>query len=66
MEKRIAKVNISSAGGTASKGSKTCKVTLPTSWIEALNIHDSQRDIVLSFDGETKRGRLRLVAQKYV
>lgn len=52
MKKRIAKVNISSAGGTASKGSKTCKVTLPTSWIEALNIHDSQRDIVLSFDGE--------------
>lgn len=52
MEKRIAKVNISSAGGTAAKGSKTCKVTLPTSWIEALNIHDSQRELILSFDGE--------------
>ena len=52
MEKRIAKVNISSAGGTAAKGSRTCKVTLPTSWMEALGIHDTQRELLLSFNGE--------------
>ena len=52
MERRIAKVNISSAGGTASKGSRTCKVTLPTSWIDALGIDMSRRTLELFFDGE--------------
>ena len=51
MEKRIAKINISSAGGTAAKGAKTCKVTLPTSWISALGIGGAQREVELAFDG---------------
>lgn len=34
IETRIAKINISHAGGTASKSSKTCKVTLPNTWLE--------------------------------
>lgn len=51
MEKRIAKINISSAGGTAAKGSKTCKVTLPTSWMNELGIGEERRDVELSFDG---------------
>jgi len=51
MEKRVAKVNISSAGGTASKGAKTYKVTLPNSWISALGIHNGCRELELSFDG---------------
>lgn len=52
MEKRIAKVNISSAGGTAAKGSKTCKITLPTSWLETLGVDESRREMELAFDGE--------------
>lgn len=52
MEKRTAKVNISAAGGTAAKGSRTCKVTLPTTWLEAMGINESQRELELSFDGE--------------
>ena len=52
MEKRTAKVNISAAGGTAAKGSRTCKVTLPTTWLEAMGIRESQRELELSFDGE--------------
>ena len=52
MEKRIAKVNISSAGGTASKSAKTCKVTLPNSWINALGIDGERRALALVFDGE--------------
>ena len=52
MEKRTAKVNISAAGGTAAKGSRTCKVTLPTTWLEAMGISESQRELELSFDGE--------------
>jgi hypothetical protein len=52
VEKRTAKVNISAAGGTAAKGSRTCKVTLPTTWLEAMGISESQRELELSFDGE--------------
>lgn len=51
MEKRKAKVNISAAGGTAGKGAKTCKVTLPTAWVEALAISEENREIELGFDG---------------
>jgi len=51
MEKRIAKVNISSAGGTASKGARTCKVTLPTTWVDTLGISEETREVVLAFDG---------------
>lgn len=51
MEKRKAKVNISAAGGTAGKGAKTCKVTLPTAWVEALAISEKNREIELGFDG---------------
>ena len=31
MERRMATVNFSLAGGTAGKGAKTCKITLPGS-----------------------------------
>lgn len=51
MERRKAKVNISSAGGTASRGSKTCKVTLPTAWAETLGVTKEHRDLELAFDG---------------
>ena len=51
MEHRIAKVNICSAGGTAGKGSKTCKITLPTTWVEMLGITKEHREMALTFDG---------------
>lgn len=51
MEKRLAKINISAAGGTAAKGAKTYKVTLPTAWVEAMRITPEQREVELSFDG---------------
>ena len=53
MERRIAKMNISSAGGTASNGSRTCKVTLPTSWVEAMGIDENHRELELAFDEQT-------------
>ena len=53
MERRTAKVNISSAGGTAAKGSKTCKITLPTKWVETMGINEEQREMELAFDGKT-------------
>ena len=51
MEHRTARINISSAGGTAGKGSKTCKVTLPTAWLESMDINSEQRELDLAFDG---------------
>lgn len=51
MEHRNAKVNISTAGGTAAKNSKTCKVTLPTTWLEKMGITEEHRDLELTFDG---------------
>jgi len=52
MERRTAKVNFSMAGGTATKGSKTCKITLPTSWLEVMGVDKLNRKLDLSFDGD--------------
>lgn len=52
MERRTAKVNISAAGGTAAKGAKTYKITLPTAWMAALDVKDGNRELDISFDGE--------------
>jgi len=52
MERRIAKVNISSAGGTAAKGARTCKVTLPTSWMDTMGIGAGMREVELFFSGK--------------
>lgn len=52
METRKSKLIISNAGGTASIGSKTYKVSLPTAWVNALGLNENNRDIELAFDGE--------------
>lgn len=51
MERRTARVNISRAGGTAANGAKTCKVTLPTTWLETMGITEEQRELELTFNG---------------
>ena len=50
MERRIAKLIIGKAGGTAGKDSKTYKVSLPSKWVTELGLTDSK--IELSFDSE--------------
>lgn len=52
METRNSRLIISSAGGTASSGAKTYKVSLPSVWINSLELNGDNRDIELSFDGE--------------
>lgn len=52
MEKRIAKVNISAAGGTAANGARTCKVTLPNAWIDKLGVTAEHREVEFLFDGK--------------
>ena len=65
MEKRLAKINFSEAGGTASKGAKTCKVTLPTAWVDALGIDKEHREVELCFDGEKITLSQRLSAKEF-
>lgn len=52
MEKRKAKIIVGAAGGTAHKGSKTYKISLPSAWINELGLDENNRDIELVFDGE--------------
>ncbi len=66
MEKRMAKINISAAGGTAAKGAKTCKVTLPTAWVDALGIDNEHREVELSFDGAKITLSCRLSIPEFV
>lgn len=65
MEKRTAKINISAAGGTASKGAKTYKLTLPTAWVAALGVNGEHREVELSFDGKSITISRRLAAQEF-
>lgn len=66
MERRTAKINISSAGGTASSGSKTFKVTLPTTWLEAMGIDKNHRELELAFDGSNITLSRRLSSSEFV
>ena len=52
MEKRKAKISISAAGGTAGRGAKTYKLTIPSAWIAAMGITEDDREVELSFDGD--------------
>ena len=50
MERRIAKLIVGKAGGTAGKDCKTYKVSLPSKWVAELGLAESKMEI--SFDGE--------------
>jgi len=50
MERRIAKLIVGKAGGTASKDSKTYKVSVPSKWVAELGLTDTKMEIL--FDGE--------------
>ena len=46
METRKAKISSCKAGGTAAKGSRTFKLSIPSSWVK-----ETGTDVFLSFDG---------------
>jgi len=52
MESRLGNIIIGAAGGTAGAGSKTYKLSLPSSWMNELGISDDDRQVKLSFDGQ--------------
>lgn len=54
-EKRNAKVLFSKAGGTATKGSQTTKITLPIKWVRKLGITEDDREVDITMDVEGER-----------
>lgn len=54
MERRMATVNFSAAGGTAGKGARTCKITLPGSRLAALGVDEAHRQIWSSYSMERR------------
>ena len=52
METRLGKITASKAGGTASSGAKTYKLSLPSAWVAAMGLAGNGGRVVLSFDGE--------------
>lgn len=53
MEERKGKILINKAGGNASPESMSYRVALPPTWMKALDISESSRNITLQFDGES-------------
>ncbi len=51
METRNTKIITGSAGGTASKSSKTYKISIPSKWVKELSLE--QKNIVIVFDGKS-------------
>lgn len=49
MDKRSAKVSIGPAGGTAGKGAKTYKLTIPSAWIAEMQIDEGDRAVELTY-----------------
>ena len=50
MERRIAKLIVGKAGGTAGRDSNTYKVSLPSTWVAELGLAECKMEI--AFDGE--------------
>ena len=53
IEKRKVKILINSAGGNASKNSKSYRVSLPSKWMQKMDIAKDCRAVELSFNGES-------------
>lgn len=59
MEKRTAKMIFNRSGGTASKGSFTNRVTIPTLWVKKLGITHDDRAVEIEFDEAKKEIRIK-------
>lgn len=51
METRNTKLIVGTAGGTAGKGSKTYKISIPSKWVNEMDLE--HKDIELRFDGKS-------------
>lgn len=66
MERRMGKIIIHASGGTAGKGSNTCKLTLPSSWMKEMGISEEEREVELTFDGSTITVAKRLTINEFI
>lgn len=51
MEKRLGKIITGKAGGTAAGNAKTYKISIPTKWVNEMNINDNK--VELTFNGNS-------------
>ncbi len=65
MESRLAKISVCGVGGTAGKGSKTYKLSLPSTWVAAMKAAGGDGRVILSFDGEEINVRPKQSADRY-
>lgn len=66
MERRQGKIIIHASGGTAGKGGNTYKLTLPSVWVKKMGINERDREVELSFDGNTITIGRRLSVDEFV
>ena len=66
MERRQGKIIIHASGGTAGKGANTYKLTLPSAWMKDMGISESDREVELSFDGNTITIARRLFVDEFI
>lgn len=52
-EIRKCKAIVGNPGGNASKGAKNYRVAIPPVWAQAMGITSEERDLLLTFDGES-------------
>lgn len=65
MERRQGKIIIGTSGGTASKNSKTYKISLPSSWVNEM-MANGNREVELSFDGDSITISASILPSEYV
>lgn len=65
MEIRTGNIIVGAVGGTAGKGAKTYKVSIPSSWISAIGVSNSQREVELQFDGQQIVIKKKLSAREF-
>lgn len=51
-ETRKCKITIGKPGGNASKGAKNYRLSLPTNWMNEMEITPDDRNVKISFDGK--------------
>ena len=66
IERRQGKIIIHASGGTAAKGANTYKLTLPSAWMKEMGINESNREVELSFDGNTITIARRLSVDEFI
>lgn len=52
MEMRKCNLIIGTAGGTAGKGTKTYKISIPSAWVQEMELGEMNRQLEMSFDGK--------------